>query len=183
MTRAANGSGASGVWVANDDIPAVEECQNCGAPVRVQVLKGYRAGRPVVRFLCMDCADRVEELESAEASTRTRQRLSVRAMLVIGGLGLGLVAMLGKQVELARSGAFSVEQRLTVCLGAFLVVLGALLRVDVVGVIGTVLFAVALGAGLLHLINAAQAGFLPAIEMILSLVLIGVGLSIRRRTL
>jgi len=156
-------------------------CEDCGQPGRVQILEGYRAGAPVMRVLCMPCADQACVTSLETDSPAVRGRLSAGSTVILGGLGLGLFTLLRQHVGFAQAGGFGVEEQLAACLGALLVLLGALLRVDVVAVIGTLVFGVAAGAGLIGPADAEHIGLVSRCGIAVSLGLIAVGLAVRWR--
>jgi hypothetical protein len=156
-------------------------CEDCGQPGRVQILEGYRAGAPVMRVLCMPCADHACVTPPETDSPAARGRLSPGATVILGGVCLGLFALLRQHVGLGQAAGFGVEARLAACLGALLVLLGALLRADVVAVVGTLVFGVAAGAGLFGPVDAVHVGLVSRSGIAVSLGLIAVGLALRWR--
>ena len=156
-------------------------CEDCGEPGRVQILQGYRAGSPVVRFLCMQCADQTCSVTVKESAGVVRGRLSAGATLVLGGVCLGLLVIFRQQIGLGEISGLGGGGRLIASLGALLVLLGALLQVDVVGVLGTLVFGVAAGTNLIGLANAEHVGLVSSGGLAASVGLIVAGLIVRRR--
>ena len=155
-------------------------CEGCGGPVRVHVLEGYRAGRPVIRCWCMQCADHAIPEASDSARPLSPERLSVASMLILGGLGLGFVRLFA-----GRMGGDSADQSgapvLVAGLGVLLVLIAALLRADPVGVLGTIIFFGAACAELISLLDTNGAGLVQDLALFLSAGLIIGGLGLRRR--
>ncbi len=156
-------------------------CEECGGPVRVQILEGYRSGTPLVRFLCMQCADRAGTVEGERGIRSEANRLSAGSTIMLGGLCLGLFAIISQYLHLGRFPGFGVPQQLAACLGALLVLIGALLRVDIVAIIGTLIFGVATCADLIGLAEVSHLGLVARVGITVGLVLIATGLALRLR--
>lgn len=155
-------------------------CEGCGEPVRVRILEGYRAGQPVIRAWGMTCADRLSPGASDAVARRARERLSVGALLIMAGLGLGFMGVFGRHVGVEYSRQIGTPM-LAACFGAFLVLIGALLRVDVIGIIGTMIFGVAVCIELIGLAGTGDAAIVPDLELVLGLGLVAGGMWLRRR--
>jgi hypothetical protein len=156
-------------------------CEDCGQPGRVQILVGYRAGAPVMRVLCMPCADLACQAAPETDTRAARGRLSAGATVILGGVCVGLFAILSHKAGFGPSGTFGIEERLAACLGALLVLIGALLRVDVVAVVGTLVFGVAAGAALIGPVDANHIGLMSRCGIAAGLGLIAVGVALRWR--
>jgi hypothetical protein len=105
----------------------------------------------------------------------------VSSLIIIIGL---LLAVLGASADLfGMHGAagFGWKQQAGVIVGALLVVLGALLRVDALAVGGLILFAVAALADVYGTIGAPGMGWRQRVAIIVGLVLVLGGLRLRHR--
>jgi len=114
-------------------------CERCGAPSRVSMLVGYAAGRPVRRRWCLSCADLFVSHSTRGAGGNSRRRLSVGVTTLFGGAVVTLLGATFDQLGVHGSGGFGWMQQMAVSVAGLFVVLGALLRVDVVAVAGTIL--------------------------------------------
>jgi hypothetical protein len=100
---------------------------------------------------------------------------------MLAGLCLGLFAIVSQHLYLGRSAGFGLPQQLAACLGALLVLIGALLRVDIVAIIGTLIFGMATCADLIGLAEVSHLGLVSRVGTIAGLVLIATGLALRLR--
>jgi hypothetical protein len=156
-------------------------CESCGKKARVQILAGYHAGTPVVRFLCLRCAQHIDEVGVEDQGVLTRERLSVGAMLLLGGICIGALGLPGEHLGIGSSVGFGVAQKVLAAGGALLVIVGALLRADVIAVVGTVVFGLGVFADLIGWVESSQVGAWRGIALGLSLTLIVGGMALRRR--
>lgn len=152
-------------------------CELCGDPVRVQILEGYRSGAPILRALCMDCADEVYDTRAEGAPTR-RERLSVSTLLILAGLVLGMLGVVGDHIGVGEAPGFGFKQEIAAAIGAFLVGLGALLRADVIAVAGTIVFALAACADIVGIAGSSQ-GFVSQTESVAGVCVLIAGLAVR----
>jgi len=130
--------------VENTDANAVGrapcERRGCGKPARVLVLVGYDGPKPLRRHLCLRCAETAFEDYLVEPNGAPRSRLSVASLLIAGGILVAAVGATADEWGVQGSSGFGWKQQSALAVGGLLVVLGGLLRADVVAVVGTVLF-------------------------------------------
>ncbi len=155
-------------------------CENCGKSARVQILAGYSRGIPVLRFFCLDCARGADA--NAAGGAAGRWRLSNSALLLLAGVCVGALVLPGDPLGIGASVGFGIGQKLSVAAGAVMVVTGALLRADLLGAIGTVIFSLGVAADLLGWAESSHVATWRGIALGLSLVLIAGGMSLRRRS-
>lgn len=161
-------------------------CECCGEPARVRILRGYRGGRPVRHAFCLACAERVADSLAPTAYSggldARRVRLSTGAVLVFGGM---LVAMLGAAADLLGVGShagFGWAQQSGLVLGLVFVAIGALLRIDIVGVVGTLCVGLAALADFLGSSPSPGIGWRQQLAIGAGLLLIVAGVLMRRRS-
>lgn len=134
-------------------------CAVCGGAARVSILDGYSAGRAVTRELCLGCADE-PAASPARAREAGRTRLGVPVLLVLAGMLAGGASLLGDSLGAAvPAGHLGVGQSVILGAGALLVLIGALLRVDVIAVVGTAAFLLVLAADTLGVTGAPGFGW------------------------
>lgn len=164
---------ASPEWTARS-------CEQCGVRARVQILEGYRSGNPVLRFFCIECADQDHLNTSEQCATNTRQRLSIASTVVLAGACIGLLGAWADRFGIGQSDGFGFRQQAAAAVGVLSVLIGALLRIDVVAVFGTVLFTVAALADVMGLGLAAGTSVTKLIVMLAGICVIVSGLLARR---
>lgn len=125
-------------------------CERCGAPPRVLILHGYSDGHPEHARFCLACADQVDD-ESRRAGESYRPRLPYSQALVLGGTAIGLVALAWDELAAGEHLSFAAAAGL----GVTLIGMGAFFRIDLIGVIGTVLL---LCAGAILAIGSGSVG-------------------------
>ncbi len=164
--------------------PCVCEC--CGEPARVRILRGYQGGKPVRHAFCLACAERWADALAPTAYSggldARRVRLSTGAILVFGGI---LVAILGAAADLLGVGShagFGWAQQSGLVLGLVFVAIGALLRIDIVGVVGTLCVGLAALADFLGSSPSPGIGWRQQLAMGAGLLLIVAGVLMRRRS-
>lgn len=119
-------------------------CEVCGEVARVLVLEGYANGQPVLRRFCLKCAAEAAPADAGVFGERTRVRLHVLVALV--GLALCVVGLFGDFLIPPPHAGFGWHQQLGVFAGALLLVVGLLLRTEVIALGGAFLLAASLGA-------------------------------------
>ncbi len=124
-------------------------CDACGAEARVHLLEGYRGGLPAGRSLCFDCADLVRRVDRVGGLGIGRSRRGLSIILACSGVALAALGLLGDRLGIGDTPGIGWLQRSGLAVGALFVVLGALLRIDLIAVAGTILFGLAAIADLL----------------------------------
>jgi hypothetical protein len=118
-------------------------CEQCGAPQRVAILVGYADGGPVRRSLCLECADAADAGRVSGSVGPTRRRPTMGSLLIATGL---LVTLFGIVVDLfgvQTNAGFGLKQQAGLLVGALVVTLGAVLRIDILAVSGAILLGLA----------------------------------------
>ena len=132
------------------------ECEVCRTQARVLILEGYAEGQPVLRSLCCACA------ATAPARTSTageRRRISLHMLAAVAGLVLCVVGLLGDFLVPSRSPGFGLHQQLGVGAGVFILVIGLLLRAEIVALAGGLLLVAAVCADWFGLTDGAGIGW------------------------
>ncbi|MEW6200113.1 MAG: hypothetical protein AB1601_15795 [Planctomycetota bacterium] len=170
---------AAGPVLAGMASPA--RCGACGGPARVHILAGYRGGRPVEHRLCLTCADTTlgDPIEAEGIGTRTRLRPG--SLVMVGGALLTLLGTSVDQFGLHGSVGLGWLQALALAGGGLMILSGALLRADVIGVAGTVLFALAIVADVRGAVGTPGFGWRQAAIVGVGVAALGIGLMWRRR--
>lgn len=155
-------------------------CEACGGPPRVYILAGYRGGRPVERRLCLACADTAlgDPIQAQEAGTRTRLRPG--SLVMVGGALLTLLGTSVDQWGVHGSAGVGWLQALALVGGGLMILSGALLRADVIGVAGTVLFGLAIVADVRGAVGTPGFGWRQAAIVGIGVAALGIGLMWRR---
>lgn len=109
----------------------------------MRVLEGYTNGQPIQRGFCLRCVDSAPPLP-APRSSDGRVRLGLPVLLGLAGIVVGTVGILGDALVPESNAGFGWAQRGGLALGAFLAILGTLLRADLVALGGMVVFITAL---------------------------------------
>ncbi|TWT44046.1 hypothetical protein RAS1_04520 [Phycisphaerae bacterium RAS1] len=125
----------------------IQACHECGKSAAVRVLRGYSHGVPDFRDLCLSCAD--ERDRAAVRQQRRETQLPTKALLLMAGCMLMLIALSWDFLSLATRPGFGVFQRLGTALALVLVLLGAVSRTDVIAIMGAAMLALSLGADVL----------------------------------
>jgi|GEM_PF-1128469 len=160
---------------------AAELCQVCGAAARVRVLVGYADGQPVERRLCLSCADTVAGDALADRGGAARLRLRPAAVLIAAGGLLALSGVFFDGLGLHGSRGVGWLQGSGLVLGGLMVVVGALLRADLIAVVGTVLFGLALLADVCGVVGQPGFGWRQGSLIGAGVVLMLIGLIWHRR--
>ncbi len=122
--------------------PTAHHCAHCGQPARVCVLQGYRDGEPVMGYYCLTCPP--ELAVPQRAARRGASRLSLPVLLCLAALVLGLAGGASDLLISGSSPGFGWYQRVGVIVGAVVLLLGVLMRVDVIALAGVFVFGGAL---------------------------------------
>jgi hypothetical protein len=152
-------------------------CSECGQPARVRVLETYIAGKPVIRHFCFRCADRHFGDAPDEEPVH---RPSLGSLMVVAGLAICLISLLGGYLGIDENGGFGWYVQSGFVGGVLLVCLGAFWRVDVLGVVGGILIALAVSAKLLHAKGMSGFGWKHQLVLGTGLVLIIAGVVVRQ---
>jgi hypothetical protein len=115
------------------------KCANCGQKARVHILDAYKHGEPVYRRLCLGCAGRLPAERPGLIS-----RLSTPALLAGAGLTLGLLALFVDGMLPESEPSYGWAQRAGVLAGALLLIVGTMRQLEILAVLGGVLFCGAL---------------------------------------
>jgi hypothetical protein len=116
-------------------------CEICGKEARLLILEGYAQRQPVVRRFCLTCS------ASAEAGpARERTRLSLHVLVGLASLVSCVVGLFGDHLVPSAHPGFGWHQELGVVAGGLLLLVGLILRADVVALGGGFLLAASLCA-------------------------------------
>lgn len=129
-------------------------CADCGSPAVVCVLERYRNGTPVYQNRCADCDGRWVGRAIGDTTFSTQHRLSVDGALLLAGAALFVAGFFADRAALQTTTGFGMWQILGTVGGISAIVLGALLRIDTLGLLGTGVF---VGALLMDVISPAVA--------------------------
>lgn len=151
-------------------------CQVCGQPARVKILEGYLSGEPVFRHFCFACAERFHRDMSALETGGPGRRLSYGVLLTLVGFMIVGLGALGDHLGIHGSRGFGWYQLLILGLGLLLMILGALTRVEIMAVMGTLIAGLTACSDLLRLSGAPGVGWKQQTALVLGLVLAAVGI-------
>jgi hypothetical protein len=155
--------------------PAVR-CALCDRPARVHILKGYDHGRPIRQSLCLSCANAADERLLSETLERRQRRSGRATLLTVTGLLLIVLGGAVDQLGIHTSVGFGLKQQTSLLLGAFVVILGALLRIDVLAALGALLFAAAALADVLKPGGSPGVGWQQGAALVVGLLCLVAGL-------
>lgn len=158
-------------------------CAACGQPARVQVLEGYASGKPVRWRLCLSCVDSQYERYLRAGAEIGRPRLSISSGLLFAGALLALLGVSADQMTPLDANGFGWRQWSGLLTGVLFITLGAMLRVDIVGIAGAVLSAVAILANYLGHDYSPGIGWKQALAIIVGFGFVATGLKLRKREL
>lgn len=152
---AGNGTASRSV-TASSRAPSdrTERCSQCGRASCVHVLEGYSGQTPVFRSLCLACS---ENHATPDPVALMRPRLSLSAAVVATGVIVGAGGALADHFGIGGSSGFGMAQSIGVVVGAVCILVGALLRVDMIGILGGILFITSIVADLLSI--GGRSGF------------------------
>lgn len=153
-------------------------CERCGAEARVTILEGYSGDRPVFRELCFACADAAPEL-AVDAPDAPRRRYGAWTILLLAGVCLGTISVLGDLAASIGHVASGPGYWAALTVSGLLAVLGALFRVDIVGVAGAVFFALVLAARLFGITGSPGFGRAQQVGTLLGIALIALSVAVR----
>jgi hypothetical protein len=138
--------------------PERHVCVSCGELARVHVLEGYADGQPSMRRFCLRCAPNASWVPAGHGFQRGRLRLYVLVGLV--GLALGALALLGDWLIPARlTAGFGLHKQLGLAIGALLVLVGAVLRTELIMLGGVFVLGGSLVAGVFGLAHSPGTGW------------------------
>lgn len=162
----------------NEPVSRINACDICDATARVTVLARYSKGAPQKHHYCIDCADKPRALK---VKSPARDGSSIGTLLVcIGGL-CAMLATFGDKVpgfEGLHPG-YGRTQGLGIILGVLSVVLGAILRVDMLAICGTALTALTACADFIVVKRTPGVGWKQVVLIIACLCLVLFGRAIR----
>lgn len=163
--------------------PRVErqQCERCGAPARVCVLEGYVGSHPVHRHFCLDCADSAYRLYLENSPGRVRPRLSWASLFISAGLLLTALGAAADEFGVHGSAGFGWKQQGSLLVGALVVVIGALLRVELLAIAGAVLVGLAALADVFGPVGSPGVGWKQAATIFTGLAFLSAGLLTRKR--
>ncbi len=119
-----------------------KRCENCNAVSRVLILDGYARGQPVLRRLCLDCAARAAPKRAACGGERAR--VTWHALVSLAGFVLCVVGLAGDWLVPGGHAGFGWHQQMGAVTGVLLILVGLLLRADVIALAGAFLLGAAL---------------------------------------
>ena len=132
-------------------------CEICGQPARVHILEAYADGKPVSRRFCLPCA---ASNPAPLALSRPRTaRLRMSSLLALAAIVMGVVATFGDSLAPEAHAGFGWHQRGGVALGAIFLLVGTLMRADVIALGGAFLFGASLCADWLGITRAPGIGW------------------------
>lgn len=99
--------------------------------------------------------------------------------MVVAGLTVGLISLLGDHVGIGQSAAFSLHRQWGLVCGILLVCLGAFWRIDVIGVVGGMLVALAFSTKILHLAGMNGFGWKHRTALVVGFLLVIAGVVVR----
>ncbi len=155
-------------------------CQDCGRPVKVWVMKGYREGKPVMGQFCMDCADRQNWGLTTDRPGQETGRLGAGSLFIFLGLSVGILGIMGDYLGIRGFNGLAWHQQIGLTLGALLVVIGALFRVDPLVVIGALGFGFSVFSDTFGLTGDKGFGWKQEFAVVAGLVMILIGFVLRR---
>jgi hypothetical protein len=163
---------------AMDEKPNKENmtCQGCGEPVRVWVMQGYRRGKPVMGKFCMSCSDQLGLWFETDKPGREKERLGMDSLFIILGLLVGILGIIGDHVGIRGFIGLAWHQQIGFTLGALLVIIGILFRIDLVVVVGAVVFVFSAFSDTLGLVGSNGFGWKQEFAVLAGLVMILIGL-------
>ncbi len=152
-----------------------QPCKHCGAPARVSVLKGYRRGVPAVDYFCLGCADEPARWPSAR---RLDDRVRSGLPLIVFGSLCGILAILSDHIPgfTGTHPGLGLMQQSGLAIGAAALILGALLRIDLVSISGGLLLMLVIGADLVALSRVPGLGWKQALVIAASCAVILAGI-------
>ena len=119
----------------------VRYCERCDDEARVHVLEGYVDGKPVHRHLCSECASTAYEQHIKSGAGHPRSRVSVGGLLITAGLLLLALGITADWFGFKGSSGFGWIQQAGLLIGILGIIVGALLRIDLLVLGGTMLAA------------------------------------------
>ena len=130
--------------------PKRARCEVCGEGARVLILEGYAEGQPVMRHYCLRC-DAAAPAETDVVGERPR--IGVHVLVELAGLVLCVVGLFGDYLVPSAHVGFGWHQQVGAGAGALILVIGLVLRMEVVALGGAFLLGASLCAdwfGLTH---------------------------------
>ncbi|MGE0480127.1 MAG: hypothetical protein AB7Q17_06600 [Phycisphaerae bacterium] len=159
-------------------------CEICRQDARVAALLGYRGGSPVVRHWCLACSDTAaRQAADAAHGRRTARGRSAALLASYFGLLVGFLSLAGDHLGITGQSGFGHYQQIGVVLGALCMALGALARVELVVVAGTVVFCAALLGDALGLRGGAGFGWKQELGVVVAVILSAVAVVLQARRL
>lgn len=159
-------------------------CEVCRQSARVAALLGYRDGAPVVHHWCLACSDTAARQALLAAHGRRARRGRSAALLgSYFGLLVGFFSLAGDHLGITGHPGFGHYQQIGVLLGALCIALGALARVELVAVAGTVVFCAALLGDALGLRGGAGFGWKQELGFVVAVILTAVAVVLQTRRL
>lgn len=159
----------------------LRECERCGGPARVSALEGYEDGKPVYRQLCLGCADAAFKSYLEGGAGHSRPLPSVGSLLIVSGMVLAALGFAADLLGIHGSEGFGWRQEGGILVGALVVVVGVLARVDILAIAGAILVGIAAMADVRGLMGAPGFGIRQQAVALTGLMLILGGQLLRRR--
>ncbi|MCH7873000.1 MAG: hypothetical protein IID33_14995 [Planctomycetes bacterium] len=156
-------------------------CEACGEAARVRVLEGYAGGEPSFRLYCLTCVESATVREPKTPPESGRERLGLASLMIVAGLGLGMVAVFADGLGLEGSAGFGRMQTLGASIGAILILIGALARVDLLAMFGTALFGLCLIVDVVRIGSSPGIGNKQVAAIVIAIGLMISGVWLRRR--
>ena len=156
-------------------------CEICGEPTRVRILEGYIDGKPMLRHFCFRCADEAHVKMQVMAGEHSGRRMSIGGLLIFAGLFVGAIGVLGDYLGIEGHSGLGWYQQTGIALGALLIVVGSLFRVDTMAEAGVLVFGLSLLADVFGLRGAAGIGWKQQLATLAGVAMALTGIWLRRR--
>lgn len=133
-------------------------CELCGRPGQVRVLEGYQQQQPVFHEYCLSCAESAP-VAATPRNIDERAQFELSTTCIVAGVVLGTIAVAADSLGLQGHSGFGWVQRTGMVLGALIFGMAALLRVDLVAMLGLAGFSLSLIADVARIGESAGMGW------------------------
>ena len=157
------------------------QCERCEGDARVHVLEGYVAGRPVHHQLCSECASTAYEQYLKNGAGHPRSRLGFGDLLIVAGAFFMVLGITADLFDYKGSIGFGWVQQAGLLIGILGIVVGALLRIDLLALGGTILLAGAMLADIYGTLGSPGIGLHQVALILIGIIGILIGLLRRRK--
>jgi hypothetical protein len=146
----------------------------------VRILANYVGGEPAFQHYCFRCADRYLGQQVPEPATA--RRVSPGSLIILAGTIFGLLGLAADHLGIHGNPGFGWYKQSALAAGSLLVCLGSFWRIDVLGVVGILLFLAAASANVLGLAGREGFGFKQQLAIGVGLLLVAAGIALRKRS-